>query len=285
MKPPKFAYVRPASIEEAIGFVGDGDRFAKVIAGGQSLVPMMNFRLARPELLVDLRCVPGLSGARIAGRRIDVGAMTIQRELELADDVHALCPLLRAALVHVGHQPTRNRGTVGGSLVHADPAAELPAVALALDGEMIARGPSGSRTIKAENFYLGPYTSALADDEILVEVRFSMPAGTRTGFIEFARRAGDFALGGVAAALCLDHDVTTIEDARIAAFGVGSTPLRLRAVEDALRGGSLGAPPIEPAARVGAEEISPIASHGVSESYRRRLIAALLRRVLKEMID
>jgi len=209
--------------------------------------------------------------------------MTIQLDMELSDELHTVCPLFRDALRHVGHQQTRSRGTVGGSLVHADPAAELPAVALVLDAEMVARGRSGVRTIKAEDFFPGPYVSGLADDEILIEVSFGVPVGTRTGFMEFSRRAGDFALGGVAVALRARGDDGTVDDARIAAFGAAGAPVRLHAAEAVLRASQLTDPVVMDASRIAAEEISPIASHGVSEAYRRRLIGVLVQRVLKEM--
>jgi carbon-monoxide dehydrogenase medium subunit len=284
MKPPLFDYVRPAALDEAVGFLANGDRFAKVLAGGQSLVPMLNFRLARPDLLVDLSAVPDLAGITVEPGRVLIGPMTVQRELEVSDEVHAACPLFRAALRHVGHQQTRSRGTVGGSLAHADPAAELPAVALVLDAELVAHGPGGERTIEAADFFRGPYTSALADDEILVDLKFSVPPGTRTGFTELTRRAGDFALGGVAAALRFGDDGTMIADARLAAFGVSATPARLRAVEDVLRERPLTAELAGEAGSAASEEVSPIGSHGASASYKRRLIGALVQRVLKGVI-
>jgi carbon-monoxide dehydrogenase medium subunit len=285
VKPAPFEYVRPDSLDEAIAFLGDGDRFAKVLAGGQSLVPMMNFRLARPELLVDLRCVPGLSGIRIEGDLVVIGAMTTQQELEGANQVYEACPLFRTALRHVGHQQTRSRGTVGGSVAHADPAAELPAVALALDAEFVAHGAQGTRRIKATDFFRGPYTSVLADDEILTELSFATRPGTRTGFIEFTRRAGDFALGGAVVALQMGDDGETVEDARIAAFGVGGTPSRLEGAENLVRAKALTEKLAEEAGRSASGEVTPIASHGVNEHYRRRLIGTLVKRALKEMIE
>lgn len=282
MKPPVLEYVRPQSIDEAVVFLADEERFAKVLAGGQSLVPMMNFRLARPELLVDLACLTELSGIQVEPGCVRVGAMTPQRELETSQDAYAACPLLREALRHVGHQQTRSRGTVGGSLAHADPSAELPAVALALQAEVVARGPGGTRTIPAAEFFLGPYTSALEVDEILVEVRFPVAPQMRTGFTEFTRRAGDFALGGIAAAHVPGADGTA--DVRLAAFGVGARPVRLAAAEGVLAAAGLSGDSIEQAGAAASQEITPIASHGASPDYRRRLIGALVRRVLKEMI-
>jgi carbon-monoxide dehydrogenase medium subunit len=284
MKPPPFEYVRPAALDEALVFLGDKDRFTRVLAGGQSLIPMMNFRLARPDLLVDLGCVPNLSGIQIEPDRIRMGPMTAQHDLEMSEDVYAACPLFRNALRHVGHPQTRSRGTVGGSIAHADPAAELPAVALALDAELVARGPGGVRTIRAEDFYVGPYTTILDDSEILVDLTFAVPPRVRTGFIEFARRAGDFALAGAAVALRFADDGVTIDEARVGAFGVSSTPIRLEAVESALRAMPLTEQLANRAGRSASGEVSPVASHGVSETYRRRLIGSLVGRVLKEMI-
>jgi carbon-monoxide dehydrogenase medium subunit len=209
VKPASFAYHRPRSLEEALGLLA-ADPDAKPLAGGQSLVPMLNFRLARPSALVDLRAVGGLTGIRVEDGTLVVGAMTSQWDFEHAEDAH---PLLREALSFVGHTATRCRGTVGGSLVHADPTAELGVCALALGAELVAAGPRGRRSIPAEEFFVSVFTTALEPGELLVEVRFPRLEGG-WAFEEHAHRHGDFAVVCVAVA-----------GDRAALGGVGATPV------------------------------------------------------------
>jgi carbon-monoxide dehydrogenase medium subunit len=273
MKPPEFLYARPASLDEAVETLRSPG--ARALAGGQSLVPMMNFRLARPRVLVDLAAVPDLAEITRDGELLRVGSMTRQCDLEYSELAFAASPLLRAALAHVGHPQIRSRGTVGGSIAHADPAAELPAVALALDAELVAEGPAGRRSIRATDFFLGPYATALAADEVLVEI--SLRACAQTAFTEFSRRSGDFALAGVIVAIEKDEP-------RIAVFGVSFKPARLPGVESLLRGQQLTVELAAEAGAAAAKEIAPIASHGASERYRRQLTAVLTRRALAEVM-
>lgn len=226
MKPAPFRYVLPTSVEEAVRARTEYDDTV-VLSGGQSLVPTLNFRLANPDAVIDLRRVPGLSGITVDDGWVRVGAMTRQRDLELHDAAATANPLLRETLGYVAHPVVRNRGTVGGSIAHADPAAELPCLLTALDGEVKVAGTEGSRTIPASELFEFIMTTSLAPDEIVTEVGFPvLPPSTGWSFVEFARRHGDFALAGVAVA-----------GGRVAACGVASTPVRLTAVEEAVAAG------------------------------------------------
>ena len=206
MKPPPFAYAAPATLEEAVGLLTEhAEAEPRVLAGGQSLIPLMNFRLAKPGYLVDLRNVAGLSGIRRDGDVLVIGAMTRMSEVERSPEVAVAAPLVAEAIGLVAHAPVRNSGTVGGSLAHADPAAELPAVALALDAELVAAGPGGTRVIPAAEFFTGPYSTALAPDEILTEIRLPVWPGGHA-FTEFSRVHANFAVVAVAALVELDGD-------------------------------------------------------------------------------
>src|SRR5437016_8799070 len=205
MKLPPFDYACPTTLPEAVQLLATSNGDAKAIAGGQSLVPMLAFRLAQPSLLVDLRKLPDLRGIRISAKGVTLGAMVRWRDIEDDERLDTAHPLLKAAIAHVAHYQVRNRGTVGGSLAHADPAAEMPGIAMTCDAEIAVAGSSGSRTVRASDFFLGPLSTALADDELIVEVRLpAWPAKRRWAFEEFARRRGDFALAGVAAYYDLD---------------------------------------------------------------------------------
>jgi CO/xanthine dehydrogenase FAD-binding subunit len=253
---------------------------AVALAGGQSLIPLLNLRLAFPEAVIDLSRVQELRGIRPDNGTIGVGAMTRQRELERSDLVCSRMPVVAEALRHVGHVTIRNRGTVGGSIAHADPAAELPAVALLLEAELVVRSIRGERHIAAADFFRGVFTTALEPDELLVEIRFrDPPAGSRSAFVEVARRKGDFALAGAGAILTLDGG-GRIADARLAFIAGGPTAARARAAEEALR----GAEPSEDAFREVAERAvsdlePPSDLHGDS-AYRRRVAAVVARRAL-----
>ena len=199
MKPPPFSYAAPTTLAEAVGLLTEhAEDEPRVLAGGQSLIPLMNFRLAKPGYLIDLRSVAGLSGIRREGDTLVIGAMTTMSEVERSPEVAVAAPLLAEAIGLVAHTPVRNRGTVGGSLAHADPAAELPAVALASDAELVAAGPAGSRVIPAAEFFTGPFSTALAPDEILTEIRLPVWPGGHA-FVEFSRIHANFAVVGVAA--------------------------------------------------------------------------------------
>ena len=256
----------------------DGD--AKALAGGQSLMPMLAFRLAQPALLVDLRKLADLRGIRISDRGVALGAMVRWRDIE--DDVrldHAH-PLLKAAIAHVAHYQIRNRGTVGG-IAHADPAAEMPGIAMTCDAEIAVAGKSGARVIQAADFFQGPLTTALTPDEIIVEVRLPpWPARRRWGFQEFARRRGDFAMA--AAAVFYDEDANgKARNAHVGAIGVGDRPLRLAAAEDVLNGRSVADATIAQAEAAASAAVDPQDDIHASAAYRRALIGTMVERALK----
>lgn len=283
MKPPPFEYAAPGTVEEAIALLERGEGEAMLLAGGQSLVPLLAMRLARPALLVDLRRIGGLVGLREEGQTLVVGAMTPKRELERSELVARRQPLLRAATLLIGHPPIRNRGTVGGSLAQADPAAEYPAVALLLDAELRAVGRSGPRSIAARDFFLGPLTTALAPAEVLVEVRWPVLA-PRTGWSiqEIARRPGDYALAGAAATLTLDGG-GSVAEARLALFGVRPTPLRATAAEEILTGQPPDDARLERAARAVVDGIEdPLEDVHASAAYRCHLAGVVAARALAE---
>lgn len=230
MKPAPFHYYRARSLQEALDFLSGPAANGKLLAGGQSLVPLLNLRLARPEALIDLNAIAGLSYIRSEGNEIAIGALTRQREMEFSELLAKELPLLAEAIPQIGHPAIRNRGTLGGSLAHADPAAELPCVLTALDARLVAAAPNGERVIQAEDFFAGFYATALADHEILKEVRVPLarrPAGW--SFVEFARRHGDFALAEVSVLLFADGG--RCASARVVIGGSVERPTRLNGVE------------------------------------------------------
>jgi CO/xanthine dehydrogenase FAD-binding subunit len=263
MKPAPFRYAAPESVEAALELLADED--ARALAGGQSLVPMLNFRLARPDLLVDLNRLSGLAGVeRDANGGLRIGAMTRQAELLRSEAVRAGWPLLCQAVAHVGHAAIRNRGTVGGSVAHADPAAELPVALTALDARVRVRSAAGERVLAAPDFFQGALTTALRTGELLVAIEIPPPpAEARMGFAEHARTHGDFALAGVAVVHAPGGH------AAVALLGAGPVPVRARAAERALAGGAPTA------------EVAALAATGVAGDHRQALIAALTRRALE----
>lgn len=280
MKPPRFDYLAPALLDEALELLSDLGEGAKVLAGGQSLVPLLNFRLARPAHLVDLNDVAGLDGIRVDGGHLVIGAMTRQRAVETSALVRERCPLLAEAMPQIGHVQIRNRGTIGGSLVHADPAAELPAVVAALDGELILRSARGKRVLKPEQFFTGYLTTAVAPDEILIEARVPVaPPRTGSAFLEVSRRHGDFALVGVAATLTVDEAGICTAGA-IALAGVGPGPVVAREAIRALVGLAPTAATFEEASRLVAERVTPDSDLHASSEYRKQLAEVLTRRAL-----
>jgi carbon-monoxide dehydrogenase medium subunit len=278
MKPPPFAYAAPSTLEEALGLLTEhAEAEPRVLAGGQSLIPLMNFRLAKPGYLVDLRNVAGLSGIRRDGDVLVVGAMTRLAEVERSTEVAVAAPLVTEAVGLVAHAPVRNSGTVGGSLAHADPAAELPAVALALDAELVAAGPGGTRVIPAAEFFTGPYSTALAPDEILTEIRLPVWPGGHA-FTEFSRVHANFAVVAVAALVELAGDGDRIGRAALALAGVAPTPVRATAAERALAGAPADAGTIRAAAAAAAADLSPAGDLHASQQTRRDLARTYLRR-------
>ena len=279
MKPPRFDYHAPATVDEAVALLARYGGDAKPLAGGQSLVPLLNFRLARSAALVDLHRTAALAYIREENSHVALGVMTRQRTIEFSPVVARRLPLLREATRWVGHLPIRSRGTIGGSVAHADPSAEYPAVLTALEGTVVARGPRGERVVPADDLFETYLTTRLAADELLVEVRLpSMPEGAGYAFEEFARRHGDFAIVGVAAVVVLDCDRCV--RARLATAGAGAVSLRLRAAEAALERDGLGDEGIRAAARQAAGLVAPDSDLHASADYRRHLTEVLTARAL-----
>jgi aerobic carbon-monoxide dehydrogenase medium subunit len=279
VKPAGFDYYAPASVEEAIEILAREGEEARLLAGGQSLVPMMNFRLVRPSAIIDLNRVESLAFVEEEGPVVRIGAMTRQRTIEFSPLVAAKLPLLRDAVGWIGHLPTRTRGTIGGSLANADPAAELPMVLRALDGEVVARGPAGERRIPAADLVQAPLTTALSADEILTEIRMpAMAANAGHAIEEFARRRGDFAIAAIAAVLMPQGDGGIV--ARLATAGIGPVPRRLREAEAIIEERGLGADAVAAAAAKAAELVEPLADNNASADFRRHLTGVLTQRAL-----
>jgi carbon-monoxide dehydrogenase medium subunit len=283
MKPAPFEYVAPASVEEAVDSLARHGHGAKVLAGGQSLVPMLNMRLVRPSVLVSLRRLRALDYVAVENGSVRIGSMTRQRAVEQAPVARNACPVLGEALELVGHPAIRNQGTVGGSIAHADPAAELPAVLVALDGAVTLASTRGQRTVPAGTFFRSLLTTAAEPDELIVEVAVHPVggAGLATGWAveEVSRRHGDFALAGVVAVLAVDGD-GDIADARIALFGVEDRPTRRSQAEAALRG-TRGAEAVAEAAALAVREVVPLDDLHASAPLRTRLAGVLVRRAVE----
>ena len=283
MKPAKFEYHAPASVGEALAVLERYDGEARLLAGGQSLVPMMNFRLAQPRAIVDLNRIPELAFIEEEGEVVRIGSMTRQRRLEADPVIAAKLPLLREALRWVGHLPTRSRGTIGGSIAHADPSAEIPMVLQALEGEIIARGPQGERRVAAQDLFHAALTTSLASLEIVTEVRFpAMPPQAAHAVEEFARRKGDFAIAAVAVMLVRDGE--RCAKARLATAGVGPTSIRLRDAEAVLEQQGLSEGAIAEAADKAAAQVDPVSDLNGSAEYRRHLTGVLTQRAVLKAI-
>ncbi len=287
MKPPPFDYEAPETLEEALRLLQQAGGEAKVLAGGQSLVPLLNMRLVRPSLIVDINRIAGLDYLREEDGELVVGALARHRDVLASPLVWEGWPLLAEATAQVGHPAIRNRGTVCGSIAHADPAAEQPAVLCALDGRVVVAGPAGRREVPARDFFLTYLTTALEPEEIVVEARFPrLPPGSGAAFVEFARRHGDFAIVGVAAAVTPEDG--QCREARIALVGVGGTPLRAREAEEMLRGRPLRGPEgrsiLQRAAQQVAASVEPPDDVHASARYRRHLAGVLTERALEEAL-
>lgn len=283
MKPAKFAYHAPSSLNEALSCLKQYAGEARVLAGGQSLIPMMNFRIATPAAIVDLNRMPGLDYIRHENGVVRIGAMTRQRTIEFSALVGEQLPVLREAIRLVGHLPTRTRGTIGGSLAHADPAAELPMMLQVLEGEVAAHGLGGERVIRAADFFRSILTTALAPEEILTEVRLPvMAANAGYAVEEFARRHGDFAIAAIAAVVVREGNRCV--KARLATGGTGPVPLRLRAAEALLESKGLGDAAIEEAADIAASSVEPMADQNGSAEFRRHLARVLTGRAVRRAI-
>jgi carbon-monoxide dehydrogenase medium subunit len=280
MKLPAFEYACPGTLAEAVALLASHDGDAKAIAGGQSLVPMLAFRVASPALLVDLRKLPGLGQIKITDSGVHLGALVRWRDILDDARLERAHPLLVAAVEHVAHYQIRNRGTVGGSVAHADPAAEMPGIAVACDAEIAVTGKAGARVIAAQDFFLGALTTALEPDEIITEIRLpAWPAGRRFGFEEFALRRGDFAIA--AAAVFYDLDAAgKAANAHVGVIGVGDKPARLPSVEAVLNGARVDADVIARAASATSAAVDPQDDIHASAAYRRSLVGTMVERAL-----
>ena len=275
MKPAPFAYAKARSVAHAIELLGADD--ARLLAGGQSLIATLNMRLSHPALLIDLNGVGGLDGIVSSNGHLEIGALVRHAQAERSAELARRAPLIALAMPHIGHPAIRHRGTIGGSVAFADPAAELPACVLALDGELAIVGPQGSRAVKADDFFTGLFETALTARDVLTAIRIpAAGAETRVGFAEFARRHGDYAMVGLAASARADGK--QLRDVRLAYFGVGSTPLRARHAEQALAAGE-----VEAAVRALAQDLNPPDDVQASGTVKTHLAGVLLRRVTRQL--
>ena len=279
MKPAKFEYVLPMTVEAAVEALVASNGEGKVLAGGQSLLPLLNFRMARPAVLVDLNGIKGLSYIEDRGDCIAIGALTRHRDLEHSPLIAARLPVMSAAMRHVAHLAIRNRGTIGGSLSHADPAAELPMLAAFYDARISVQGPARRRMIAAEAFFVDALTNCLEPEEIVVEIEFPVLQYDGWAFEEVARRFGDFALASIA--ISIRHGQSGLEDARIAVMGVADTPLRLKEAEEELVAMELDHRTPDRFSEIVVSKISPNSDLHASAEYRRHLLAQLSRRALQ----
>jgi carbon-monoxide dehydrogenase medium subunit len=285
MKLPPFEYLCPQSLDEALAVLASHAETARPLAGGQTLLPIMAFRLAEPALLIDLRRIPELSGITIGVHEVRIGAMVSWRDIEESDALRAACPILANAMAHVAHYQIRNRGTVGGSLAHGDPASEMPGLAVLCDAVIDIAGTRGRRHVRAAEFYLAPLTTVLEADELIEGIRLRRwPRQRRWAFDEFAIRRGDFALAGIG--LCYDlDDRGNPSDARIAVIGATDVPRRLSDAENMLNGKPLDNATIMAAAEAAARQCNPPEHFQASIAYRRALVRTLVERLLLSTID
>jgi carbon-monoxide dehydrogenase medium subunit len=281
VKPAPFAYAKARSVAHAIELLAAED--ARLLAGGQSLIATLNMRLSHPKLLVDINGIGngigGLDGIALDNGQLRIGALVRHAQAERSPEIARHAPLIALAMPHIGHPAIRNRGTIGGSIAFADPAAELPACLLALGGEVEIAGPQGGRTVKADDFFQGLFETALASGDVLTAIRVpAADADNRVGFAEFARRHGDYAMAGLAA--CAHANGGKLERIRLAYFGVGATPVRARNAENALASGD-----IEAAVRALATDLSPPDDIQASGAVKRHLAGVLLRRVARQLTE
>jgi carbon-monoxide dehydrogenase medium subunit len=275
LKPAPFAYAKARSVAHAIELLASED--ARLLAGGQSLIATLNMRLSEPALLVDINGVRGLEGITLQNAHLEIGALVRYAQAERSAEIARVAPLIALALPHIGHPAIRNRGTVGGSLAFADPAAELPACMVALDGEIDIVGPKGQRTIKADDFFAGLFETALGAQDVLTAIRVpAATADTRVGFAEFARRHGDYAMVGLAA--CARVDGTRLADVRLAYFGVGATAVRASKAEAELANGD-----VEAAVSALADDLDPPDDMHAPGAVKIHLAGVLLRRVARQL--
>lgn len=277
MKPAPFAYAKARSVEDAVALLAQHGEGAKLLAGGQSLIATLNMRLSAPKILIDLNGISGLSGIALKDGHVEIGAMTRHVEVERSDVIAKHAPLIAMAMPHVAHPAIRNRGTVGGSIAFADPAAELPACLLALGGSVDIAGPKGRRTVPADDFFKGLYETAIGADEMLTLIR--LPAATpdsRYGFAELSRRHGDYAVAGLAASATADSG--KLKDVRLAFFGVDLTPIRTKGAEAALAAGD-----IDKAVAALSSDLDPPDDVQETGPVKKHLAGVLLRRVVSTL--
>jgi len=286
LKPAPFDYVAPRTVAEAVDHLARHGRDARVLAGGQSLVRLMNTRLATPAVIVDINRVEGLDGIAVENGSVRIGALARQRAAELSEVVRAEAPLFAEAGGHVAHPSVRRRGTVVGSIAFADPSAELPAALLALDGDAIVSGPDGERTVAAADLFTGAFATSLAAGELITAVRVPRGAVGRTGsaWVEVSRRHGDLPICGAGAVVTLDDD-GTIAGARVALCGVGATPVRATAVEEALAGAEPIDDAIARAADDAARDLDPPSDPHGSADFRRHLAVVMTRRSVERAAE
>lgn len=279
MKPPPFEYLRPTNLDGLLAALAQDSDGVKILAGGQSLVPMMNLRIVAPKRLIDINRIGGLDHIRVDSDRLVIGALARHSDILASSVVKRHMPIIVAAYRQVAHRPIRNRGTIGGNLAHADPASELPAVMLALDAEMVLRSQTGERRVPAESFFLGTFETAMRSDELLTEIRIPLARpGRRWGFEEMSQRQGDYALVAVAATFDLDGGVCA--RIRLAYSGVSAHALRIPDAEAALTGRTPDEGAFQEAARIAAEAVNPIEDLHADAAYRRDLVRSLTRRTL-----
>jgi len=284
MKPAAFNYTKPKTVAEVVELLAAHEDEAKILAGGQSLMPIMNFRLGRPGLVIDINGLTDLDYIRQKDGRLFIGGLTREREVEQSPLIQEHCPLLSKAVSYVGHTAIRNRGTIGGSLVHADPSGEIPTAFCALDGRVKAVGPDGERWIEPDEFFLTFLTTSLEPDELLVEVEVPvLPPGTGWSFQELSRRVGDFAIVAVAALVFMNSD-GTCQKARIALGGVAPTPVRAEEAEEALAGQAIDDKLIAAAGELAAEEADAEDDYHASAEYRQEMAKVMVRRCLQEAL-
>ncbi len=283
MIPSAFEYHSPTSVEDAIGLLGQYGDDAKLLAGGHSLIPLMKLRLAAPEHLIDLGRVQGLSYIREEGGTVAIGAMTTHAAVAASDLLRSRLPVLAEAAASIGDVQVRNRGTIGGSIAHADPGADLPGVMLALNAEFVARGPGGTRTIAANDFFTGLLSTALEPNEVLTEIRVpTLPAGSGSTYLKFANQASGYAIVGIAAIVTLSGG--TVADARVGISGVAELASRATATEQALRGQQPSADAVKRAAQQAAEGLEPLGDIHASAEYRSHLVRVFAERALNAAI-
>jgi aerobic carbon-monoxide dehydrogenase medium subunit len=284
MKPPEFKYVAARTVDEAVEQLNKHGEGAKIIAGGQSLTPMLNFRLVHPEVLVDINRIPGLDKITPENGGFRIGALTRHRAIESSSAIAEKMPMLVAAAGEVGHLAIRNRGTFGGSLAHADPAAEWPVAVLALDGVITTKSAKGGRTIKAKDFFVSYLQSAVEDGEVVTEITLpGLPPKTGWGFEELCRRPGDFAIAAVCALVTMDGE--KVKEARISMGGVGPTALRAPAAEASLKGKAITDDTLKAAGAKAAEASDPSNDVHASADFRRHLVTVLTRRAVQAAVQ